>query len=185
MSLDIGDSGQPIDQKVRIMAKKKKQAKKAQHSDYGPKEKFQHGEYVEIETTIAGVKTVRNTTHDPIAFYQKKKLITSLQFQAAETFSHDYRKAALVAHYAHSRYNHVNGGDMPLEVLEAVHSAKQRVRNALLHIGSPLDQLVELVCGDGYPAGKWKKVAKANRPDRDGMVALRLALDSLISYYRL
>ena len=74
---------------------------------------------------------------------------------------------------------------MPLEVLEAVQSAKQRVRSALVHIGSPLDQVVEFVCGDGHPAGKWKKVARANRPDRDGMVALRLALDGLINYYRL
>ena len=167
------------------MAKKKKQTKKKKHADYGPIEKLQHGEYIEIETTSAGVKAIKNTTHDPIAFYQKKKLITNLQYQAAEIFAHDYRKAALTSYYAHSKYNHVSGGDVPFEVLETVQSAKQRVRNALSHIGSPLDQLIQFVCGDGYPAGKWKKVAKSNRPDKDGMVALRLALDSLIDYYQI
>tara|TARA_R100000808_G_scaffold5863_3_gene17726 strand:- start:5758 stop:6261 length:504 start_codon:yes stop_codon:yes gene_type:complete len=167
------------------MVKKKKSYKKSVNSDHGPVEKLQHGEFIEIETAVAGVKAIRNATHDPIAYYQRKGLINQKQFEAAEIFAQDYRKAALVAHYAQTRFNHVGGGGIPVEAMDAIRDAKARVRSALISVGQPLDGIVQTVCGDGQPAGSWSKVAHASRPDRDGMVALRLGLDGLVEYYQL
>ena len=167
------------------MIRKKKQNKKLDNADHGPIEKLQHGEFVEIETSIAGVRALRNTPHDPITYYKKKGMITEKQWQAAEIFAQDYRKAALVAHYAQTRFNHVGGGGIPVEAMDAIRDAKARVQSALVFVGKPLDGIIETVCGDGRPAGTWSKVAKASRPDRDGMVALRLALAALVDYYRL
>ena len=61
------------------MIRKKKQNKKLDNADHGPIEKLQHGEFVEIETSIAGVRALRNTTHDPITYYQKNGMITEKQ----------------------------------------------------------------------------------------------------------
>tara|TARA_R100000664_G_scaffold91_1_gene220 strand:- start:2929 stop:3432 length:504 start_codon:yes stop_codon:yes gene_type:complete len=167
------------------MVKKKKSHKKSVNSDYGPVEKLQHGEFVEIETAVAGVKAIRNATHDPIAYYFRKSFIDGSQYQAAELFAQDYRKAALVAHYAQSRWNRIGGGDVPVEAAEAIRDAKKRIKSALGFVGKPLSGVIEHVCGDGNTAGTWKLVAGSSRPDRDGMVALRLGLDGLVQYYRI
>jgi hypothetical protein len=167
------------------MVRKKKLHKKSVNSDHGPIEKLQHGEFIEIETTVAGVKAIRNATHDPIAYYQRKGLISQKQFEAAEIFAQDYHKAALVAHYAKMRLDHMPTGDMPVQVLEAVYGARSRVLSAMKFVGKPLDGIVQIVCGEGRTAGTWDRVQKSTRPDRDGMVALRLALDALVDHYRL
>lgn len=166
------------------MVKKNKSNKKNVNVDHGPNEKLQHGEFIEIETNIAGSKAIKNATHDPIAYYLRKDLINNDQFQAAEIFAQDYRKAALVAHYASMRWNDMASGEPPIEMLEAIRDAKSRMYSALDYVGKPLDELVKHVCGDSRTAGTWRRVADASRPDRDGMVALRLALNGLIQYYR-
>ena len=167
------------------MVKKRRVRKKNDYADHGPVEKLQHGEFVEIETTVAGIKAIRNMTHDPVAYYHRKSLITQKQFEAAEIFAQDYRKAALVAHYAHMRLNHVPTSEVEVEVVEAIYAAKSRVLAAMKFVGKPLDGIVQIVCGEGRTAGTWSQVQNSSRPDRDGMVALRLALNGLVEYYHI
>ena len=164
---------------------KKNKKKKTISSDYGPAEKAQHGQYVEIETSVAGVKTLRNTTIDPITTYRNRGTISERQFIAAENFASQYRKALLASTYAQVRYNNMpGGGEISVEASEAIQLAKQRIRAALDHVGFPLADIIEHVCGDCYTAGSWKGVKNSNRPNQDGMVALRLALDGLVSFYK-
>lgn len=72
---------------------------------------------------------------------------------------------------------------MPGEASVAVQHAKEKVRAALRHVGYPLAGIIEHVVGEGLNAGTWKGVVASRRPDQDGMVALRLALDGLVDYY--
>lgn len=166
------------------MGQRKKRRKNNQ-ADHGPIERQQHGQHVEVETSIAGVKALRNVTVDPIETYKTRKTITIDQFNAADTFAGQYRRAALAAVYSQVRYNNVSGGEPTLEFLEAVQQAKERVRAALDYVGFPLAGILEHVCGDGSTAGSWKGVREARRPDQEGMVALRLALDGLAAFYKI
>ena len=163
-----------------MVKKKKKQV----HSDYGPQERQQHGQYVEMETNVAGIKALRNTTIDPITTYRNRGSISQRQFTAGDIFSIQYRKALLAATYAQVRYNNMPaGGEISIEASEAIQLAKQRIRAALKHVGAPLSDIIEHVCGECYTAGSWKGVKESKRANQDGMVALRLALDGLVQFY--
>jgi hypothetical protein len=164
---------------------KKNKKKKTISSDYGPAERQQHGLYIEIETPVAGVKALRNITIDPIETYKNRGSISESQYIAADNFAGQYRRALLAATYTQVRYNNMpGGGEIPLEAAEAIQLAKQRVRAALEHVGHPLADVVEHVCGECFTAGSWKGVATSNRPNQDGMVALRLGLDGLVQFYK-
>jgi len=163
------------------MAKKKK---KITIADQGPIERQQHGEYVEFETNVAGIKALRNVTVDPITTYHRRKTITQSQWQAADHFAHHYRQAALTVAYSHVRFGHTPGG-VSDEFLEKVNDTKKKVRAALFFVGNPLASVVERVAGNDYPAGTWSGVKGSKRPHQDGMVALRLALDGLVQYYKI
>lgn len=154
-------------------------------SDYGPPEKQQHGRYVEVETNVAGIKALRNVTIDPIQTYKLRKTITIEQWIAADTFAGQYRRAAMTAVYSQVNYDTMPSGEPPLEFFEAVQQSKVRVRDALRHVGSPLNNLIVHVCGDCRTAGSWSGVASSRRPDQDGMVALRLALNGLKDFYKI
>jgi hypothetical protein len=162
-----------------------KDPKEITASDYGPAERQQHGLYVEIETPIAGIKALRNTTIDPIETYKSRGSISNTQYIAADIFAAQYRRAHLAATYAQVRYDNApGGGEMPLEAVEAIQLSKQRVRDALAHVGAPLSGIIEYVVGEGSTAGSWKGVKMSKRPEQDGMVALRLALDGLVGFYK-
>tara|TARA_R100001594_G_scaffold147062_1_gene199530 strand:+ start:977 stop:1486 length:510 start_codon:yes stop_codon:yes gene_type:complete len=152
--------------------------------DHGTDELKQHGIFETIESSQAGVKILKNKTHDPIAFYFRKKLITPLQFQAAEIFAEDYRKAQLTDYFASAKINHIPGGQL-VEQSEIIEDAKKRVRKALLYIGKPLSSITVHVCGNFNTAGSWGSVFTRRRGDREAMVALRLALDALVHFYKL
>ena len=64
------------------MARKQK---KVTPLDRGPIEKFQHGDYDEEETIVAGVKQLRNTTIDPISTYLRRGSINQKQFEAGHS----------------------------------------------------------------------------------------------------
>ena len=139
-----------------------------------------------METNIAGVKALRNTTIDPITTYHNRGTITEKQFIAADNFTTQYQKAQLTATYAQTKYDNAPvGGEMSFGAAATTQYAKQRVRAALAHVGYPLADVIEHVCGEGNNAGTWKGVAMSNRPNQDGMVALRLALDGLAGFYKI
>ena len=165
------------------MAPRKK--KTAQYSDYGPAERQQHGEYVEVETAVAGVKALRNVTVDPIDTYYKRGNITYAQYQAATTFANQFAKAGMTVRYSQSKYGAAAGGEPSDNHLDVVHDTRKRVLAALAHVGQPLAGIVEHVAGYGEAAGTWSGSQRANRPDIEGMVALRMALDGLVSHYKL
>ena len=164
---------------------RKSRKKKTTSSDYGPAEHRQHGLYVEIETPVAGVKVLRNTAIDPIETYKNRGSISATQYMAADIFAGQYRKAQLVATYAQVRYSSVSqGGEMSLEMAEAIQLSKQRVRAALAYVGAPLSNIIEHVVGEGLTAGSWRGVETSKRREQDGMTALRLALDGLVQFYK-
>jgi hypothetical protein len=169
------------------MAKKKQKNKQSrnQYADHGSAERRQHGIFVEVETAVAGVKAIRNVTTDPIATYKARGTITPEQFLAADNFAHEYRQAALSAVYAHVRFGHVPTGGLADGALVKIQQSKLRVRKALQHVGYPLADILEHVVGDSQVAGSWKGVRMSKRPDQDGMVALRLALDGLVAWYKI
>jgi hypothetical protein len=164
------------------MAKKKK--KTPTTADYGPPERQQHGEYVEVETSVAGVKAIRNVTVDPITTYHRRGSISQEQWQAADHFAGHYRTAALAVSYSHVRFGHTPGGQSD-EFLERVNDTKRKIRAALKHVGNPLASVIEHVAGNDLTAGTWSGVKNSKRPNVDGMVALRLALDGLAEYYNM
>tara|TARA_R110000824_G_scaffold84978_5_gene211519 strand:+ start:1753 stop:2259 length:507 start_codon:yes stop_codon:yes gene_type:complete len=167
-----------------MMLKKKKPKHCKTSSDHGPIEKLQHGTHVEIETRVPGVTALRNITADPIATYRARGSISIRQHVAADRFAGEWRAAALGAVYASVRFGTVRGGDMPDDAAYKVARAKERVRGALEYVGFPLAGVIEHVVGDGMNAGSWAGVQTARRADRDGMVALRLALDGLVMWYQ-
>ena len=163
------------------MAKRKKT--KSPHSDHGPDEKRQHGTYIEVETTTAGVTALRNVTADPISTYWKRGTITMKQHQAATTFANHFTIAGMTAHYSQSKYGGTVGGQPSDHQLEVQSDTRKKVNAALKYIGSPLSSVITHVAGHGETAGTWQGVTNANRPDIEGMVALRLALDGLVKHY--
>jgi hypothetical protein len=166
------------------MVKKRKRGK-IDFADHGPVEKRQHGTYVEMETTVAGVKALRNVTIDPVETYKSRGTITPNQYIAADTFAGQWRQANLAVIFAQVKYDQQPAGEAPLEYLEAVQQARQRVKAATAFVGYPLAYIIEHVCGYGLTAGTWRGVIESRRPHQDGMVALRLALDGLMRFYKI
>ena len=164
---------------------KRKPKKRLTPADHGPDERKQHAEFIEVETKIAGVKAIRNVTVDPIATYYRRGSISHFQFQAAEAFATKFRQAQLSATYARMRFNDVPAGEPNVNALDAIQEAKLQVRDALNFVGFPLARILEHVAGHCYTAGSWDGVQHSNRPEQEGMTALRLALDGLKTYYRL
>jgi|TARA_Y100000310_G_scaffold250498_1_gene256741 hypothetical protein len=164
---------------------KKRKTKSQPISDHGPVEIQQHGEYHVMETTAAGVFAIRNTTHDPIETYFKRKNITRRQYAAADRLATQWRKAQLVAAYTTVSVDSIRAKGMSDQAAEIVTAAKQEVRAALRYVGDPLADVLVHVVGDGHPAGGWRGVVGDSRASQAGMIALRLALDGLAKYYRL
>jgi len=159
--------------------------KKTPHADHGSPEIQQHGEYQEIETPIAGVTALRNTTHDPVETYRKRKLITERQYRAADRLAAQYRRATLTAVYATVRWDDIRSGGLSDRAAEIVTHARDEVRAALAHVGFPLAGVLEHVAGNGGAVNDWSGVSGSSRPAQDGMVALRLALDGLCQFYKM
>ena len=143
------------------MAKRKRKVRI--ETDHGPAEKLQHGKYVETETERAGIKKLRNVTIDPISTYYSRKLISQVQFAAAENFAAHFRLAGLSAHYATMRFDE-NPGLVPnIDAQIRMQSAKQHIRDAVAFVG----------------------FKDSKKRQQDGMAALRLALAGLVQYYKL
>ena len=165
------------------MAKRKKKVRV--EADHGPAERQQHGDYVEADTERAGIKKLRNTTVDPISTYYNRKLISQVQFAAAENFAAHFRLAGLSAHYATMRFDE-NPGIVPtVDAQIKMQSAKQHIRDAVAFVGFPLSRIIEHVVGHCENAGSWEGVKDSKKRQSDGMAALRLALDGLVQYYKL
>ena len=87
------------------MTRKKVKKEKTNTADHGPVELQQHGTFVEMETSQAGVKAIRNVTVDPVATYYRRGSITQTQYQAADVFAGQYRQASMSAvYYGFSNY---------------------------------------------------------------------------------
>ena len=164
---------------------KRKRRKSVHNADHGPAERLQHGTYVPVKTRIAGIVAIRNVTVDPIATYHRRGSISNQQFLAADHFAARFRQAQLTAAYAKMRFNDMPLGEPNLNALDAIQAAKHHVRSALDFVGFPLAKILEHVVGHCQTAGSWDGVNNSNRPEQDGMTALRLALDGLKTHYRL
>ena len=152
--------------------------------DLGTPELRQHGDFVETPTEVAGAVRARNTTADTLMMYWRRHAISDRQYRAGDMFQQDFWRAGIGPRYATMNLDAVRvdkgAGDN-----EAVHIARSRIYAAVQEVGKPLGALLVHVLGHGHTAGSWVGVAGAGRPDRDGMVALRLALESLADYYRM
>lgn len=164
------------------MARKKR--KKVTTADHGPPERQNHGVYEEVETSVAGLRAIRNVTVDPVSTYYRRNSISERQWLAADKFAVQYRQTALTVSYAHVRFGHTPGGASD-EFLEMANDTAKIVRAAMGYVGKPLDSILTHVVGDDLTAGTWHGVKYSKRPDKDGMVALRLALDGLATFYKI
>ena len=154
------------------MAKRKKKLK-SDHADYGTPEARQHGTFVEEDTMVAGVRRVRNVTVDPISTLWHRNQIKRKQYDAAERFASVFRQAQLVETYATVRFGAIKG----VPSLEA-QEAMMKARAAMAFVGYPLANLLEHVVGNCHTPSSWTE-GKGN------LDALRLALNGLVSYYKL
>ena len=152
--------------------------------DLGTPEKHQHNIYEKRETPKAGIVGLRNSTIDPLETYKKRKIISDLQFQAGSQFAFDFRLAKLNSFYSSVDMNKI-AGYTELSIQEKSYLAKTRIRECLIFIGSPLCGVLEHVCGHQENAGTWEGVKYSKRQKQDGIVALKLALTGLISFYKL
>ena len=153
-----------------------------QHNDFGTPELLSHGEFVVEETISAGVKRLRNTTHDPIAMYYRRKLINPKQFLAAETVAFKFRQGNMAQVFASvEMQKEVRSSLLSSEINQVTLSAKKDCYKALDHVGDPLNKLIIHCVGMGHTAGSWSGIRKGS----NGMTALRLALDGLKTYYKL
>ena len=130
-----------------------------------------------------GQLPIRRPSIDPITIYRNRGIVTEKQFIAAETFGGQYWRAYEGGIYTQVRYENMPRSGASNEISTAVMLAKEKVRVALGHVGYPLASVIEHVVGKGLNAGSWPGVVTSRRPDQDGMVALRLALDGLVDYY--
>ena len=164
------------------MAKRKR--KQNQTADHGTPELRQHGEFKETPTEVAGQTRVRNVTADTLLTYQRRNSITDRQYRAGDLFQQDFWRAGIGPHYSSMRMD-AERVDESAGDSELVHVARSRIYAALEHVGKPLQTLLVHVLGHGHTAGSWPGVETTGRPDRDGMVALRLALESLADHYKM
>tara|TARA_R110000824_G_scaffold35610_2_gene111489 strand:- start:247 stop:738 length:492 start_codon:yes stop_codon:yes gene_type:complete len=161
-----------------------RKARKSPVADRGPAERKQHGTYVEVDTTTVGVKAIRNITVTPIETYRRRKTISMVQYGAADIFSQQYHRARMGVRFSQVMYDAIATGEPDAEHLDRVGDAKRNIRNIVRYLG-PLGSIVEHVAGNDQPAGSWHGVKDSRRRHQDGMVALRLGLDSLAAYYRM
>ncbi len=164
------------------MAKRKKTT--SQNVDHGSPFIHQHGVYEEVQTKAAGVTHLRNVTADQLQTYHRRKQLTDREYNAGVTFQDDFTRAGIGPKFSTMdlmgvRVSGSSGNP------DAVHIARQRLYDALDHVGKPLSSLIVHVVGHGYNAGSWGFMAHSKRSGKDGLVALRIALSSLADYYRL
>jgi hypothetical protein len=152
--------------------------------DLGTPELRQHGDYVEMMTDRAGIMRLHNKTADQLQTYFRRKSIERRHWLAGDLFQGDFARAGMGPNYATMDLDRVRV-DQSSAGSDTVHIARERIVVALRYVGKPLSDLLVHVCGHGFNAGSWGMIKDAGRPDRDGMVALRLALSSLADHYKL
>jgi hypothetical protein len=162
----------------------KKKSKRVEEMDHGTDELKQHGEFEQVAGNIAGVSHVVNRTADQLQTYHRRNSIDRAMYEAGERFQVDFDIAGLGPNYATMDLNRVRsmGGNTAHDHQQ---NARWRIAEAMDHLGKPLDSLIVHVVGHGHSASSWPSVAYTKRPDREGMVALRIALKSLADYYLL
>jgi uncharacterized protein (DUF934 family) len=164
--------------------KKKKQTDRIGELNQGPAERLSHGIFKVVPTTRQNVSTIRNLASNPIDTYFARNSISPRQHQAANIFASQFHRASLAPAPAAVDLDAVRGGEQSDGAAYRQAKARQAVKQALRAVGMPLADLVEHCAGRGETAGSWSAVADARRPDQEGMVALRLALNGLVRFYR-
>jgi hypothetical protein len=156
----------------------------ASSADHGSPFIRQHGDYEEVGTDRAGVTILRNKTSDQLQTYHRRNQLGDREYAAGLEFQRYFGRARIGPNYSTMDLLavRVSGGQGDGD---AVHIARQGLYEALSYVGRPLSSLVVHVVGHGHTAGSWGQVRASKRPDKDGMVALRIALSSLADYYRL
>jgi hypothetical protein len=169
-----------------VMKRKNKRKKNSPIGDLnrGPSERLKHGAFKVVPTSRDGVNTIRNIASNPIDTYFARGRISPRQHQAANIFASQFYRASLVPAPAAVDFDAVRGGEQSDGAAYRQAKARQAIKQALRAVGMPLADLVEHCAGRGETAGSWSAVADARRPDQEGMVALRLALNGLVRFYR-
>ena len=162
----------------------KRKRKKNVNSDLGTDELRAKSGYVETQTNIAGMNRTINTTADQLQTYFRRKRISRRQYNAGDIFQQSFYAAGIGPNFttldlAKVRVDHGSGD------ADSRHMARESLYQSLKFVGQPLSRVLVHVCGHGHPAGSWSGVGDTARPDKEGMTALRLALNALAEYYRL
>jgi hypothetical protein len=164
--------------------KKKKQTDQIGDLNQGPNQRLKHGVFEVVPTSRPGVSTIRNLASNPIDTYFLRNRISPRQYQAANMFAAQFDRASLAGSPSAVDLDAIRGGEQSDASAFRQAKARQAVIAALKAVGQPLAEMVEHCVGRGETAGSWTGVRDARRPDQEGMVALRLALNGLVRFYR-
>lgn len=163
---------------------KPRRKKKTLNADLGTPELQAKPGYEYGETRIAGVGRTTNTMADQLQTYFRRSRISRRQYQAGDLFQQSFYAAGIGPNYTTQDLLKVRvdagGSDY-----DGRHIHRESLYQAMKYVGQPLSRVLVHVCGHGHSAGSWPGVGDTARPDKEGMVALRLALNALADHYHL
>ena len=156
--------------------------KRKSHSDLGPDEKLNHGDYIPEETMIPGVLRLRDREHDPLDRCLNRNQITRKQYDAGVRFQKDFYIARMTPYFASPNLSGLRLGPIT-DSADRVMMARDRVQKAISQLGVMLTDCAIDIVGSGHSAADWAK--GKNIASRSGIDILRLALSTLARHYRL
>ncbi len=128
-----------------------------------------------------------NLAESPLAWLARRGLVAPLQFAASERLRHDFMMAGqaprVTMRWDAAPGSPRGGGGQPMDPTTSQISARQRFDAAVAAAGPGLgDILWRVVCmGDGLETAE----RALGWPSRAGKLVLLLALDRLVSHYKL
>lgn len=148
-------------------------------TDIGPKERYQHGDVIDLEETIqAGLRRARNRTQTVLDRYLLRREISERQYDAGNKLYRQWRASGSQVSVT-GRYG-PRLGHSP-ERSEFQIDMRRRVDAALRDVGKQLSAVLVHVCLCDLPARDW--AIRSGGAPQAGIVVLRLALDALADHY--
>lgn len=167
--------------RVRELLSGEKQRAKGE-PDIGTQERAQHDEVV-IEGT--GTRHARVTTQHVLDRYLRRKEIDNRQHLAGLRALTLFQQTGLTPQVT-ARLDAVPGGAAPWDDRVTERAALARIEwgEVMRALGARLSPVIVHVCCLGEPAGEWARARGYAKPE-DGLIVLRIALDTLGDYWRL
>jgi len=152
--------------------------------DVGTPERQQHDVLELEETPAAGVRRVRVATQSMLDRYRARNQLMDRQYAAGEQFAELWHEAGCGQRTVGSYAERTQGHDTSIHPKMA-HASREtkKALDALDHVGAEFSGIIIHVCGLGHSAGDW--AALNNRPRYEGLVVLRLALNTLAKHFKL